>query len=99
MRLSSVVRNGSAAIDSLPGSDNQLFASGLCFLSALSLFAIGMLFVGKRRGVILFIGAELAIGLWLLLFGDHTGFIYPQIAIAIMLLLGRGAKYDVKWFK
>jgi zinc protease len=94
-RISSILRNGVAALHSLPGSENQLFAAGLSVLSALSLIAIGMLLLERRRGLLLFVGAELAVCFWLLGFGDHAYFVFPQIAIVIMLILGKGAKYRV----
>ena len=94
-RLSAVLRDGVATLHSVPGSEDHLMAAGLSFLSALSLIAIAVLFLGKRRAVFLFVGAELAVSIWLLAFGDRTVFVFPLVAIVIMLLLGKGAKYQV----
>ena len=94
-RISSAYRNGAEALHSVAGSESHLFAAGLSFLSVLSLIAIGMLFVGKRRGLLLFVGAEIAASFWLLGFGDRAFFVFPQLAVVIMLLLGKGARYQV----
>jgi len=93
-RLTTVLWNGMAAADSLLGSDAELRLASLSLLSGLSLFAMAMIWLGKRRAVLLFFVAELAAGLWQLLLGDFVGGTYPLIAAGIMWSIGTRSKYQ-----
>jgi len=94
-RFLSVLRNGVAALHSLPGTDAEPLFGGLFLFSALSLFAIVMLGLGRKWALGVFIGAELAAGILRLLSGDSTGMVFAVIAIAIMSVVSTRAKFQI----
>lgn len=94
-RLSSALRNGTAALHSVPGSETHLFVAVLSVFSVLSLVAMGMLFLGMRKALILFVVAELAIFFWVLMSGDSLGAGVSLIAISIVSVVGRSARFQV----
>jgi hypothetical protein len=93
-RIVGVVLNGLAALGSPPGSDAALFFRGLFLLVALSLFSIVMLWQGRKWGLPLFIGAEVAGALWAFAFGDFLAPFFVIIPILIMWIVSTRAKFQ-----
>ena len=94
LRAKAVLQDAIAIYRSAEGSDAALYFSVLGALSALSFFALVMLWRGRRWALIVFVVAELAAGLWMLLFNQIFDAPFPVIAVAIMWYVSKRANFQ-----
>ena len=90
-RIFALVTNVLAAWRS-PEAIAQVFFSGLAGLSFASLLSLLLLWRRRKLGLYAFIASEIALAVWLLVFGQYGTFFYPLVAVLIMWVVTGKAK-------